>query len=34
ADHAQSLGARALPQPVPALMAGASKLMKTIAYRI
>jgi ubiquinone biosynthesis monooxygenase Coq7 len=34
ADHAQALGARALPQPVPALMAGASKLMKTIAYRI
>jgi 3-demethoxyubiquinol 3-hydroxylase len=34
ADHAQALGARALPQPVPVLMAGASKLMKTIAYRI
>jgi len=34
ADHAQALGARTLPQPVPALMAGASKLMKTIAYRI
>jgi ubiquinone biosynthesis monooxygenase Coq7 len=34
ADHAQAQGARALPQPVPALMAAASNLMKTIAYRI
>ncbi|MCY7355482.1 MAG: 2-polyprenyl-3-methyl-6-methoxy-1,4-benzoquinone monooxygenase [Lysobacter sp.] len=33
ADHAQAQGARALPQPIPALMAAASKLMKTIAYR-
>jgi ubiquinone biosynthesis monooxygenase Coq7 len=34
ADHAQSQGARILPQPVPALMSMASNLMKTIAYRI
>jgi ubiquinone biosynthesis monooxygenase Coq7 len=34
ADHAQSQGARILPQPVPALMPMASNLMKTIAYRI
>lgn len=34
ADHAQAQGARALPQPIPALMAAASKLMKTIAYRL
>ena len=34
ADHAQALGARTLPPPVPTLMAAASKLMKTIAYRI
>ncbi len=34
ADHAEAQGARALPQPIPALMAAASKVMKTIAYRI
>jgi len=34
ADDAQAQGARALPQPVPTLMAMASNLMKTIAYRI
>lgn len=34
ADHAQTQGARALPPPVPTLMAMASNLMKTIAYRI
>ena len=34
ADNAQAQGARALPQPIPALMAAASKLMKTVAYRI
>jgi len=34
AEHAQAQGARALPPPVPTLMAAASKLMKTIAYRI
>ena len=34
AEHAQAQGARVLPQPVPTLMAAASKLMKTIAYRI
>jgi len=34
ADHAQAQGARVLPQPVPTIMAAASNLMKTIAYRI
>jgi len=34
AEHAQAAGARALPQPVPMMMAAASKLMKTVAYRI
>lgn len=34
ADNAQAQGARALPPPVPSLMAAASKLMKTIAYRV
>jgi 3-demethoxyubiquinol 3-hydroxylase len=33
-DHAEAAGARSLPQPVPALMAAASKLMKTVAYRV
>ena len=33
ADHAEQAGARALPQPVPSLMAAASKLMKAVAYR-
>jgi len=34
ADHAEAAGARRLPQPVPTLMAAASTLMKTVAYRI
>ncbi|GAB3379275.1 2-polyprenyl-3-methyl-6-methoxy-1,4-benzoquinone monooxygenase [Lysobacter fragariae] len=34
ADNAQAQGARTLPQPVPTLMALASKLMKTVAYRV
>lgn len=34
ADHAEAAGARALPSPIPQAMALASKLMKTIAYRI
>ena len=34
ADHAQAAGARILPPPIPALMAGASKLMKLVAYRL
>ncbi len=34
ADHAEAQGARVLPQPIPALMAAGSKVMKTIAYRI
>ena len=34
AEHAEAAGARALPQPVPLVMAAASKLMKTVAYRL
>ena len=34
AEHAEASGARLLPQPVPTLMAAASKLMKTVAYRL
>ena len=34
ADHAEAAGARILPQPIPRLMAAASKLMKTVAYRL
>ena len=34
ADNAEAAGARALPQPIPTLMAAASKLMKTVAYRL
>ncbi len=34
AANAEAAGARALPPPIPALMAAASKLMKTVAYRI
>ena len=34
ADHAEAAGAKALPQPIPSIMAAASKLMKTVAYRI
>lgn len=34
AEHAEAAGARILPQPVPALMAAASNLMKAVAYRL
>ncbi len=34
ARQAEAQGARVLPFPVPSLMAAASKLMKTIAYRV
>jgi len=34
AEHAEQSGARVLPQPVPTLMAAASKLMKAVAYRL
>lgn len=34
ADDAEHAGARALPQPIPTLMAAASKFMKTVAYRL
>ncbi|MFT4257225.1 MAG: 2-polyprenyl-3-methyl-6-methoxy-1,4-benzoquinone monooxygenase [Pseudoxanthomonas sp.] len=34
ADNAEQAGAKALPQPIPTLMAGASKLMKLVAYRV
>jgi ubiquinone biosynthesis monooxygenase Coq7 len=34
AANAEAAGARVLPPPIPALMAAASKLMKTVAYRI
>jgi len=34
ADNAELAGARILPQPVPALMAAASRFMKAVAYRI
>jgi len=34
ADSAEAAGARTLPQPIPAFMAAASKLMKTVAYRL
>ena len=34
ADNAELAGARVLPQPIPSLMAAASKLMKAVAYRI
>lgn len=34
ADAAERAGARRLPRPIPGLMAGASKLMKAIAYRL
>nr|WP_244244015.1 2-polyprenyl-3-methyl-6-methoxy-1,4-benzoquinone monooxygenase [Lysobacter alkalisoli] len=34
ADNAEAAGARVLPPPIPSLMALASKLMKTVAYRI
>ena len=34
AEHAEAAGARILPQPLPTLMAAASKVMKTVAYRL
>ncbi len=34
ADHAEQAGAKVLPQPIPAVMAAASKLMKAVAYRL
>ena len=34
ADNAEQAGARILPQPIPTLMAAASKVMKTVAYRL
>ncbi len=34
ADHAEAAGAKRLPQPIPSLMAAASKLMKSVAYRL
>ena len=34
ADNARAQGARALPPPVPTLMALASKVMKSVAYRV
>jgi ubiquinone biosynthesis monooxygenase Coq7 len=34
ADNAEAAGARRLPMPIPQLMAAASKVMKTVAYRI
>ncbi len=34
ADNAEQAGARVLPPPIPSLMAAASKLMKTVAYRL
>ena len=34
AANAEAAGARVLPPPIPALMAAASKLMKTVAYRL
>ncbi len=34
ADHAQAAGARALPPPIPRLMALTSAVMKAVAYRI
>jgi 3-demethoxyubiquinol 3-hydroxylase len=34
ADHAEAAGAKPLPQPIPTLMAVASRLMKAVAYRV
>jgi ubiquinone biosynthesis monooxygenase Coq7 len=34
AANAEAAGAKTLPQPIPSIMAAASKLMKTVAYRI
>ncbi|HEY4583629.1 MAG TPA: 2-polyprenyl-3-methyl-6-methoxy-1,4-benzoquinone monooxygenase [Lysobacter sp.] len=34
ADDAEAAGARTLPMPIPQMMAAASKVMKTVAYRV
>ena len=34
AEHAEHAGARILPQPIPTVMAAASRLMKAVAYRL
>ncbi|HIY70171.1 MAG TPA: 2-polyprenyl-3-methyl-6-methoxy-1,4-benzoquinone monooxygenase, partial [Candidatus Luteimonas excrementigallinarum] len=34
ADEAEAAGAKILPQPIPAVMSLASKVMKTVAYRL
>src|SRR5690606_21796035 len=34
ADHAEAAGARILPPPIRTLMAGASRLMELVAYRL
>ena len=34
ADNALAAGARQLPPPIPTLMAGVSKVMKAVAYRV
>ena len=34
AANAEQAGAKVLPPPIPSLMAAASRLMKTVAYRI
>ncbi|WP_149194726.1 2-polyprenyl-3-methyl-6-methoxy-1,4-benzoquinone monooxygenase [Luteimonas suaedae] len=34
ADNAEMAGARVLPQPIPSVMALASKVMKAVAYRL
>ena len=34
AAHAEAAGARRLPRPIPRLMAAASSLMKSVAYRL
>ena len=34
ADHAEAAGAKILPRPIPTLMAAASRVMKTVAYRL
>ncbi|QDA56961.1 2-polyprenyl-3-methyl-6-methoxy-1,4-benzoquinone monooxygenase [Thermomonas aquatica] len=34
AEHAEAAGAKILPQPIPRVMALASKLMKSVAYRV
>ena len=34
AANAEAAGARVLPPPIPSLMAAASRLMKTVAYRL